>query len=258
MHALIVLAHPEQRSFNAYLAELARQAWGDQGHDATVLDLYAEDFEPREASWHYSSLKSEEKFDPMQEQRHHWSSNTLPPVVAKHIELLQKSDALILQFPFWWFGMPAIMKGWMDRVFVYGGLYRSQHRYENGVMRGKKALIVSTAGSSAQACGPDGRDGDMRLLLWPAMHALHYLGFTVLEPYLIHGVRGGLSGKEAQQQRHFLEQRATDYHVRLQHWSTWPSIPFNHGDDFTDGVSLNPDAPVYSPFVRHRLGDESQ
>ncbi|SUI86114.1 Putative NADPH-quinone reductase (modulator of drug activity B) [Serratia marcescens] len=50
----------------------------------------------------------------------------------------------------------------MDRVFVYGGIYDSRHRHENGVMRGKRALLTVTAGASAQACAPDGRDGDMR------------------------------------------------------------------------------------------------
>ena len=50
-------------------------------------------------------------------------------------------------------------------------------------MRGKRALLTVTAGASAQACAPDGRDGDMRLMLWPIMHALHYIGFSVLEPF---------------------------------------------------------------------------
>lgn len=103
--------------------------------------------------------------------------------IRRHIELLRWADTLVLQFPFWWFGAPAILKGWMDRVFVYGGVYDSRHRHENGVMRGKRALLTVTAGASAQACAPDGRDGDMRLMLWPIMHALHYIGFSVLEPF---------------------------------------------------------------------------
>ena len=85
----------------------------------------------------------------MQEQRHHWTIQALPAEIRRHIELLRWADTLVLQFPFWWFGAPAILKGWMDRVFVYGGVYDSRHRHENGVMRGKRALLTVTAGASA-------------------------------------------------------------------------------------------------------------
>ncbi|OLF53402.1 NAD(P)H-dependent oxidoreductase [Pseudomonas chlororaphis] len=252
MQVLIVVAHPEQKSFNSHLAQQARDTWREQGHAVTVVDLYAEGFDPREGDWHYSSRQDREKFDAMREQRHHWNQQTLAPEIDRHIELLLQADALIVQFPFWWFGAPAILKGWMDRVFVYGGLYESRRRHEQGVMRGKKALVVSTAGASEQACAPDGRDGDMRLLLWPILHSLHYIGFEVLEPYLIHGVRGGLSAEAEERQRTRLEQRTLNYRARLVRWEQWPAIPFNQAQDFTDGLSLKPDAPSYSPFVRHR------
>ncbi|AJO79030.1 MULTISPECIES: NAD(P)H-dependent oxidoreductase [Pseudomonas] len=251
MHVLIVLAHPEKKSFNAHLAQQAQDTWRAQGHQATVLDLYAEQFEPREGDWHYSSRLDAGHFDTMQEQRHHWHQQALPRDVERHIELLLRADALILQFPFWWFGAPAILKGWMDRVFVYGGLYQSQRRHERGIMRGKKALVVSTAGASAQACAANGRDGDMRLLLWPILHSLHYIGFEVLEPYLFHGVRSGLAGEAQAQQRSALEQRTLDYRARLLGWEQWPAIPFNRQQDFTEELSLKPGAPSYSPFVRH-------
>lgn len=124
-------------------------------------------------------------------------------------------------------------------------------RYESGSMRGRKALIVSTAGSSEQACGANGRDGDMRLMLWPIMNALHYIGFEVLQPYLIHGVRGGLAENEMMLQRDQLAQRLLDYRAELDRWEDWPSVPFNSSEDFTEQLTLKPGAPVYSPFVRH-------
>lgn len=251
MRVLIGLAHPEKLSFNAHLAEKSCQTWLGLGHEATVLDLYGEDFESREASWHYSARKDSDRFDPMQEQRHHWHLKKLPAEVERHVSLLFKADAVIIHFPFWWFGAPAILKGWMDRGFVYGGLYKSDMRHENGSMRGKKALLVSTAGSSMQACSPNGRDGDMRLMLWPLMYSLHYVGFDVLEPYLIHGVRGGLVADEANQQRDQLTQRVFEYQAKLACWKDWPSVPFNRNEDFTEGQVLKQNAPVYSPFVRH-------
>jgi len=252
MNVLIVLAHPEPQSFNAHLAEQARLAYQAQGHQVKVIDLYQEGFDPREGAGNYPGRKNADKFDAMQEQRHHWNNQRLPAEVQRHIDLLRDADMLILQFPFWWFGAPAIIKGWMDRVFVYGGLYDSRHRHENGVMRGKRALLAVTAGASAQACSPDGRDGDMRLMLWPIMHALHYIGFSVLEPFLVYGVRGGLAGEELRAQTAALAQVAQDYRARLGSLAAWPEVPFNRNEDFTAELALKPGAPEYSPFVRHR------
>ena len=120
MNVLIVLAHPEPHSFNAHLVEQARQAGWRRGTVKTV-DLYQEGFDPREGAGHYPSRKQAGRFDAMQEQRHHWTIRALPAEIRRHIELLRWADTLVLQFPFWWFGAPAILKGWMDRVFVYGG-----------------------------------------------------------------------------------------------------------------------------------------
>lgn len=253
MHALIVLAHPEPHSFNAHLAEQTRQSWQQRGHRATVLDLYREHFDPREGHWHYPLSNAADHVDVMQIQREHWRRQRLPADIEPHVHLLFQCDALIVHFPFWWFGLPAILKGWMDRVFVYGALYSSTQRYENGPMRGKRALLVSTAGTSMQACAVNGRDGDMRLMLWPVMHALHYIGFEPLEPYLIHGVRGGLRGAEADRQRDTLTQQAAEYRSKLVDWNSWPLVPFNRSEDFDDEQSLKSDAPVHSPFIRHHL-----
>ena len=157
----------------------------------TVANLYGETFDPCEAPRHYADRRDPTCFDAQREQRHHWERGTLAPEIAHHVGLLKQADALILQFPLWWFGAPAILKGWMDRVFVYGGLYSSRQRHDRGVLQGRRALLSVTTGSSAAACAPDGREGDTRLLLWPIMYALRYVGFDVLEPHLIHDVRGG-------------------------------------------------------------------
>lgn len=252
MNVLIITAHPEPDSFNAYLAARAGEIFTGQGLNVRTVNLYTENFDPREGKIFYPHLQETDRFDALREQRQHWNSNNLPEDITRHIELLKTSDLLLLHFPFWWFGMPAILKGWMDRVFVYGGIYDSRHRHENGVMQGKRALITVTAGASAGACSYNGRDGDMRFMLWPPLHALHYIGYTVLEPYLIHGVRGGLDGCEKLKQQQFLDQSAKDFADRLANISVWPTIPFNKQQDFNDDMTLKSDAPEYSPFVRHR------
>jgi NAD(P)H dehydrogenase (quinone) len=251
MHALILVAHPEPRSFNAHLAATAAAAWRDHGHAATVVDLYAEDFDAREARGHYRDPLDPVRFDAQREQRHHWRRGTLAPGVERHLALLRSADALVLQFPLWWFGAPAILKGWMDRVFVYGALYSSRQRHEHGPLRGRAALLSVTTGSSAAACAPDGREGDTRLLLWPLMYALRYVGYDVLEPHLIHDVRGDLDGAAALARDARLARRCDAYRARLADWSAWPRVPFNTGADFGPDGALRADAPSHSPFIRH-------
>lgn len=256
MHALVVVAHPESRSFNAHLAGEAAAAWRAQGHTAAVVDLYAEGFDAREAAWHYADRLDPSRFDAQREQRHHWQRGALAPEIRRHLDLLHTADALLLQFPLWWFGAPALLKGWIDRVFVYGGLYDSRRRHERGVLRGRRALLSVTTGSSAAACAPDGREGDTRLLLWPLMYALQYVGFDVLEPHLIHDVRGDLREADALRLDAQRRRQLETYRERLRDWPAWPSVRFNAAADFDDGTTLKPDAPVHSPFIRHARRDD--
>ncbi|MFT4020010.1 MAG: NAD(P)H-dependent oxidoreductase [Acinetobacter sp.] len=251
MNVLIITAHPEKDSFTSYLASKAAGIFKKQGYLVQSINLYSENFEPREGKKFYPDMQGFQKFDALREQRYHWNIHKLPHDITKHIELLKSADLLLLHFPFWWFGMPAILKGWMDRVFIYGGIYDSKRRHENGVMKGKRALLAVSAGASANACAYNGRDGDMRLMLWPPIHALHYIGYTMLEPYLIHGVRGGLNGIEKDKQQQRLNQKVRDFENKLINIDEWPIIPFNKEEDFNDDKTLKPHAPEYSPFVRH-------
>ena len=88
-------------------------------------------------------------------------------------------------------------------------------------------MLSVTAGSPAQACAHDGREGDTCLILWPINYALHYVGFTVLEPTLIPGVCGGYSGQDAADQDRHLELQLQGHRARLTDLDAIPVIPFN-------------------------------
>jgi NAD(P)H dehydrogenase (quinone) len=60
-----------------------------------------------------------------------------------------RADLLILQFPIWWFGMPAILKGWADWVLARGFAYVAGRKYDTGMFRGKTAMVAATTGTSA-------------------------------------------------------------------------------------------------------------
>lgn len=190
MSTLIVHSHPEPTSFNAQLTETARQTLQQAGHSVEVADLYGEGFDPVERAAQYPQRLDAERFSPLAEQRHAWQNRVLPTDVQKQIDRLEAADLLILQFPLWWHGPPAMLKGWLDRVLISGGLYTSRMRYDNGYFKGRRALISVTTGAPRAALGPGGRGGDIEALLWPLHYSLHYLGYSVLPAFIAAGVQG--------------------------------------------------------------------
>ncbi|MCL6705875.1 NAD(P)H-dependent oxidoreductase [Pseudomonas sp. R2.Fl] len=102
---LVVLAHPLKESFAAALARTVQETLEAKGYEVDLLDLYAEDFDPR--------LSAAERASYM-------TGGYDLSAVAPLVERLKAADGLILVFPQWWFNLPAIMKGFIDRVFVPG------------------------------------------------------------------------------------------------------------------------------------------
>ena len=252
MNTLIVLAHPEPNSYNAALMRAARETLRSQGHEVRISDLYAKAFAADEHGRHYSQRTNSERFDAQLEQRFSAEHNALPHNVQKEVDDLLWANLVILQFPLWWFGMPAILKGWMDRVFVYGKLYSGSQRLHTGVCRGRRAMLSVTAGSPAGACAHDGQEGDTRLILWPLHYALHYLGLTVLEPAIITSAHGGFATDDAIAQARYLEEQLCIHRARFANINAVPIIPFNTAEDWDERRKLKPHAPVHSPFIRHR------
>lgn len=249
--ALIVLAHPEPKSYNSHLARLAHDTLLKAGARVETSDLYAMRFEPQEEARHFSVRADAERFDASLEQRFSFERGTLPDAVRAEVDKILRAELVLLQFPLWWFGMPAMLKGWMDRAIVYGGLYSSSRTHDRGVCRGKRVLMCVTTGSSEAACSFNGREGDTRLQLWPALYTMRYIGFTVLQPFVIHGVRSGLTGAAADAANAQLRKDEDRFVTMLQNLNDVPLIPFNADSDFDETGRLRPGAPVYSPFIRH-------
>jgi NAD(P)H dehydrogenase (quinone) len=132
MHAHIVLAHPEPLSFNGHLATIARDSLEHQGWSVSITDLYGEGFDPCERFSHYTQPQEKTRFNVQAKQRHASEQGTIPSDVKEEIALLDASDLVILQYPMWWHLPPAILKGWYDRVFIYGEVYTSKKRFEDG------------------------------------------------------------------------------------------------------------------------------
>ena len=249
MKANIVLAHPESRSFNAQLATCARTAFADTGYEASVRDLYRNGFDPLEGPAHFRSRRNPGRFDPQAEQRHASDTNTLSADALAELTAVEEADLLVLQYPMWWYTPPAMLKGWLDRVFVYGRAYTSRRRYDAGFFAGKKAMLSVTTGALEETFAPDGRNANIDLVLWPLNFTLSYLGFTVLKPSVCFGVEGGLKYSDGGEAVERLQNYMARFDQDMRAIADRPSIPFNGWSDWTASGQLTPEARSYSAFM---------
>lgn len=251
MRSVVVLAHPEEKSFNAQMAQIAVDTLSRApGSDAQLLDLYRMGFEPCESGDHFPSRLDEDRFDAQAEQRHAADTDTLPADVRCHLEAVERADVLILQYPIWWYTPPAILKGWLDRVFVYGRAYTSRRRYDSGFFKGKRAMLSVSAGAPEATYAYNGRNADVDLILWPMNFTLSYLGFTVLQPFVSFGIEGGLKYSDEGDAVRRLTGYQNSFATVLENLETRKIIPFNGWEDWDDQGRLKPGVRGYSPFMR--------
>lgn len=238
MHTHIIHVHPEAASYNGELTRTAEHALRTAGATVTVSDLYRAGFDPVERSDHYAHRAEMARFAPLGEQRNAWATGALPGDVAAEITNLERADLVILQFPLWWHGPPAILKGWMDRVFVSGGLYTSKMRYDAGYFRGRRALLSVTTGAPRAAFGQGSRGGDFDTILWPVQYSMHYMGFSVLPPFISYGVQGhGYSYEDESCLRDRLKRNLDDWSSCLSNVDDIKALNFPGWSDWNEDGS---------------------
>jgi NAD(P)H dehydrogenase (quinone) len=252
MHAHFVLAHPEPRSFNAHLVRSGSAALEAEGWTVSVSDLYAMGFDPCERAEHYRDRADPARFDVQVEQRRASDSAGLPQAVSDELALIDRADLLILQYPMWWHLPPAMLKGWFDRVLVYGAAYTSKKRFENGRFVGKRAMLSVTVGTSRATYAHDGRSGDIDLMLWPVNFTLAYVGFEVLVPFVSYGVEAGLRYSDPAAIEARLKAVAADFRATLPRLAERETVPFNRMEEWGPDGRIAPGAPVYSAYVRRK------
>lgn len=251
MHAHIVLAHPEPKSFNGHLVNVAQASLQDSGYRVTVSDLYSMNFDPCEKSEFYVNPQNSSRFNVQAEQRYASSQQTIPQDIKEEIEKLDSADLLILQYPMWWHLPPAMLKGWFDRVFLYGEVYTSKKRFEAGRFKGKRAMLSVTVGTSRETYAYNGRSGDINLMLWPVHFTLAYVGYTVLEPFVAYGVESAIAYSKPTALEKRLANIELDLAKRVKGLYQEDEIPFNKMSDWGKDGRITPSSPVYSPFIRH-------
>ena len=144
MKALIVYAHPEPKSFNGAMKDLSVETLRGRGDEVEVTDLYAMRFNAVVAADDFHGERADPEFLSIAaEQTCACERGTLASDIVTEQKKLVRAEILILQFPIWWFGMPAILKGWADRVLARGFAYVAGRKYDTGMLRGKTAMICS-------------------------------------------------------------------------------------------------------------------
>jgi NAD(P)H dehydrogenase (quinone) len=190
---LIVHAHPEPTSLTAQLAAAARDALRRQGHEVIQSDLYAMGWKAVYDERDFPERLDPERLSIVDESGHAFRTGTQPDDIAAEQAKLLAADAVVFQFPLWWFGMPAIMKGWIERVYAYGLAYGNKgagntHRYGEGGLAGRRAMLSVTTGGPASDYAARGINGQLDELLFPITHGvLFYPGMEVLPTYAVHG-----------------------------------------------------------------------
>lgn len=147
MQHLIIYAHPNQDSLNSQFKKTVVQELETQGHEIIVRDLYRINFNP--------ILSSDDIVGQI--------SGELEDDIVREQKFLTWADAITFIHPIWWTGLPAILKGYIDRVFTYGFAYRYDEGIQKGLLKGKPTIIINTQGKSHQEYRAIGMDKALKL-----------------------------------------------------------------------------------------------
>lgn len=242
MNVFIVYAHPEPRSLNGSIKNFMVERLERAGHTVRVSDLYAMRWKPQLDGADFPARVVTERLSLEAASQHAFATDTQTADVRAEQDKLRWADVVLFQFPLWWYSMPAILKGWVERVYAYGFAYgvgkhsetRWGDRFGEGVMAGKRAMLVITAGGWESHYAPRGINGAIDELLFPITHGvLYYPGFDVLPSFVVY--RTGKVDFERVTRR---------LGERLDTLATTPPIPFrpqNAGDYEIPSMTLRPE-----------------
>ncbi|NDZ18873.1 NAD(P)H-dependent oxidoreductase [Variovorax sp. WS11] len=233
MKVLIVFAHPEPTSFGGSLLDRGAGALRAAGHQLEVSDLYAMGFNPVASADDFTQRRFPDALQYDREQKHASAHHAFSDDIQAEIDKLRACDMLILQFPLWWFSMPAIMKGWIDRVFVNGLVYGSGRRFDAGGMKGRRAMVSITTACYPGMVEHDGLLAHLDINLWHLQHGtLAYAGFGVLAPFAAWSIHYTTPEKRAE----YLD----DYAARLTGIEGESPMPMHPLEDFGKDWRLKP------------------
>ena len=167
MNHLIIFAHPNPNSLNAHLKNEVFAFLKEHGHRVKIRDLYQNSFDP------ILSIKD------LTGQ----ISGELSSEIIQEQDYINWADCITFIHPIWWTGLPAILKGYIDRVFTYGFAYRYDHGKQKGLLTGKKAVVINTQGKSAEEYAELGMDKALKLTSETGIY--EYCGLDIQKHFFV-------------------------------------------------------------------------
>ncbi|MCI4128476.1 NAD(P)H-dependent oxidoreductase [Bacillus haynesii] len=179
MQTAVIYAHPNPNSFNGAILHQVIRALEDGKHSYDVIDLYKDRFDPV-LLFDEKKRRSDMKRD---------------PETAEYRRIVKNADHLIFIYPLWWGGMPAIMKGFIDRVFAAGEAYTYQGKLPKGLLKARTATVYYTADAPSWYLRFWRRDAD-----WVTVKdvMLRFCGVRRVRRLLFAGVKDSTEEKRTQ------------------------------------------------------------
>lgn len=146
MNHLVVFAHPNQKSFGKGIFDTIVKSSEEKGAAVRFRDLYEIGFDPILKPSDFEAFKS----------------GKVPEDIAEEQSHIKWADVITFVYPVWWASVPALLKGYIDRVFSYGFAYEYVDGVPNGLLKGKKALLFCTTGTPNEMYAENGMHNSMK------------------------------------------------------------------------------------------------
>ncbi|UXX84581.1 NAD(P)H-dependent oxidoreductase [Roseovarius pelagicus] len=185
MHVLTVLDHPDPSSFSAAVARKFMDGAESAGHSVELADLHAEGFDPR---WSLADIAAD-------------SGATAVADVAKEQERIARADAICLVFPLFWWGMPSMMKGWVDRVWSWGWAYDQLDDPERSLQRSRSGVLLIPAGARSDEMADAGYSAALDTA-W-IKGTFGYFGLSPRRLEVLHGATGSAKRRQSLLERSY-------------------------------------------------------
>ena len=182
MNILIVHAHPDPGAFLGKLRAQAEDVLKKQGNAIQVSDLYMMHFNPIASADDFLDPRDSTRFVLHAEQRHATENGTFATDIQEEQQKLLWADTILFYFPLWWYSVPAVLKGWIDRVFAYGFAYGDQYH-----LAGRRAMLTLTTGGPPRPFTQDKQEAINHMLEHIQRGTLHFCGIEVLPPFAVYG-----------------------------------------------------------------------
>jgi NAD(P)H dehydrogenase (quinone) len=222
MNIHIISAHDDPTSLVGALHNVALGVLERAQHTVTLTELYAQQFNPVATKIDFV-VSSGSHVNYMFEQQRAVNTGTgFSPDITAEMEKVSAAELLIIHFPLWWGGPPAILKGWFERILAMGFAWGPDARYERGLLRGKQVLLSVTVGDPLSYYSATGMHrASIEQHLYPVIHnTLAFCGFDIRTPFIVPNVTA--AGKEE------LEAAVLQYKELLEHISDNQTFVLQH------------------------------